>query len=146
MYRTLDNWNSTVLDAKWSLLPQVARKLICTWGSPSLDLFATHLNAKLPLYCSLIADPQAVFEDAFRHPWNDLDTYAFPSFYLVERVLAWVKRDPKSLDDSDRPSLAGESVVCRPSPPDPTTSKRYPSGIDCCASHTSIGSTEASTH
>ena len=118
-----------VLGAEWSLHPQVARKLIRTLGSPLLDLFATHLNAKLPLYCFLILDPQAVFEDAFRHPWNDLDTYAFPPFHLVERVMARVRETPKSLNDSGRPTLAGESVVRRPSPPpDPTTSGTPPVG------------------
>ena len=83
-----------VLGAEWSLHPQVVRKLIRSWGSPSLDLFATHLNAKLPLYCFLIPDPKAVFEDAFHHPWNDLDTYAFPFFHLVERVVAQVRETP----------------------------------------------------
>ena len=83
-----------VLGTEWSLHPQVARKLIRTWGSPSLDLFATHLNEKLPLYCSLILDPQAVLEDAFCHPWNDLDTYAFPPFHLVKRVVAWIRETP----------------------------------------------------
>ena len=72
-----------VLAAEWSLLPHVTKKIIRTWGSLTIDLFATHLNAKLPLYCSLIPDPQAVFEDAFRHPWNHLDMYAFPPFNLV---------------------------------------------------------------
>ena len=39
------------------------------------------------------------------------------------------QRDPKSLDDPGRPSLARESVVCRPSPPpDPTTSGTPPVG------------------
>ena len=85
-----------VLAAEWSLLPQVAKKIIRTWGSPTIDLFATHLNAKLPLYCSLIPDPQAVFEDAFRHPWNHLGVYAFPPFGLVDRVVARV-RDPPNL-------------------------------------------------
>ena len=36
-------------------------------------------------------DPQAVFEDAFRHPWDDLDLYAFPPFPLVGRVIARVR-------------------------------------------------------
>ena len=61
------------------------------WGNPSIDLFATCLNVKLPLYCSLVPDPQAVFEDAFRHPWDDLDLYAFPPFPLVGRVIARVR-------------------------------------------------------
>ena len=57
-----------VVGTEWSLHPQVARALLRAWGNPSIDLFATCLNAKLPLYCSLVPDPQAVFEDAFRHP------------------------------------------------------------------------------
>ena len=58
-------------------------------------LFATCLNAKLPLYCSLVPDPQAVFEDAFRHPWDDLDLYAFPPFALVGRVIARVQQSSR---------------------------------------------------
>ena len=83
-----------MLGAEWSLHPQVAKKIIRKWGSPTIDMFATHLNAKLPLYCSLIPDPQAVFEDTFRHPWKDLDVYAFPPFHLVERAVARVRETP----------------------------------------------------
>ena len=61
----------------------------------SAYLFATCLNAKLPLYCSLVPDPQAVFEDAFRHPWDDLDLYAFPPFALVGRVIARVQQSSR---------------------------------------------------
>ena len=57
--------------------------------------FSTCLNAKLPLYCSLVPDPQAVFEDAFRHPWNDLDLYAFPPFALVGWVIARVQQSSR---------------------------------------------------
>ena len=78
-----------------SLHPQVARELLRAWGNPSIDLFATCLNAKLPLYCSLVPDPQAVFEDAFRHPWDDLDLYAFPPFALVGRVIARVQQSSR---------------------------------------------------
>ena len=84
-----------VVGTEWSLHPQVARALLRTWGNPSIDLFATCLNAKLPLYCSLVPDPQAVFEDAFRHPWDDLDLYAFPPFALVGRVIARVHQSSR---------------------------------------------------
>ena len=80
-----------VVGTEWSLHPQVARSLLRVWGNPSIDIFATCLNAKLPLYCSLVPDPQAVFEDAFRHPWDDLDLYAFPPFPLIGRVVARVR-------------------------------------------------------
>ena len=84
-----------VVGTEWSLHPQVARALLRTWGNPSIDLFATCLNAKLPLYCSLVPDPQAIFEDAFRHPWDDLDLYAFPPFALVGRVIARVQQSSR---------------------------------------------------
>ena len=64
-------------------------------GNPSIDLFATSLNAKLPLYCSRVPDPQAVFEYAFRHPWDDLDLYAFPPFPLVGWVIARVRESSR---------------------------------------------------
>ena len=62
-----------VVGTERSLHPQVARALLRAWGNPSINFFATCLNAKLPLYSSLVPDPQAIFEDAFRHPWDDLD-------------------------------------------------------------------------
>ena len=91
-------------------------------GNPSIDLFATCLNAKLPLYCSLVPDPQAVFEDAFRHPWDDLDLYAFPPFALVGRVIARVRQSSRVAMTLVRSSLAREGVVRRlAASTDPTT-------------------------
>ena len=54
-----------VIGAAWSFHPQVATALLLAWGSPSLALFATRLTAVLPLCCSLVPDPHAVFKDAF---------------------------------------------------------------------------------
>ena len=54
-----------VIGTEWSLHPWVARDLLRRWGSPSINLFTTSLNAKLPLYCSRVPDPQAVFEMRF---------------------------------------------------------------------------------
>ena len=84
----LINRRGQVVGTEWSLHPQVARSLLRVCGNPSIDLFATCLNAKLSLYCSLVLDPQAIFEDAFRHPWDDLD--AFPPFPLIGGVVARV--------------------------------------------------------
>ena len=85
------NRHCQVVGTEWSPHPQVARSLLCVWGNPSIDLFATCLNAKLPVYYSLVPDPQAIFEDVFCHPWDDLDLYTFPPFPLVGRVIARVR-------------------------------------------------------
>ena len=84
-----------VVGTEWSLHPQVVRSLLRVWDNPLIDLFATSLNVKLPLYCSLVPDAQAVFEDAFRHPWDDLDVYGFPPFPLVGRVIARVRESSR---------------------------------------------------
>ena len=111
-----------VVGTEWSLHPQVARALLRTWGNPSINLFATCLNAKLPLYCSLVPDPQAVFEDAFRHPWDDLDLYAFPSLCSGRSGDRSRPTVIASRDDSGRTSLAREGVVRRlAASTDPTT-------------------------
>ena len=98
----------------WSLHPQVARSLLRVWGNPSIDLFATCLNAKLPLYCSLVPDPQAVFEDAFRHPWDDLDLYAFPPFPLVGRVSAHVQESASPDPTTPGSALLGQAASAAP--------------------------------
>ena len=77
---------------EWTLHRQVAKALLSSWGSPSIDLFALRLNAQLPVYCSLVPDDQAALEDAFRHPWDNLDVYAFPPFALLGKVLSRVRQ------------------------------------------------------
>ena len=102
-----------VVGTEWSLHPQVARALLRAWGNPSIDLFATCLNAKLPLYCSLVPDPQAVFEDSFRHPWDDLCS-GRSGDRPRPRVVA-------CRDDSGRASLARGVVRRLAASTDPTT-------------------------
>ena len=111
-----------VVGTEWSLHPQVARSLLSALGNPSIDLFATCLNVKLPLYCSLVPDPQAVFEDAFRHPWGNLVSASFgrPGSLRVPSLSSGRSGDrpcPRVVacrDDSGRASLAREGVVRRP--------------------------------
>ena len=49
---------------EWSLCPQIFKQIAKLWEHPQVDLFATKLNAKLPLYVSLIPDAQAWAVDA----------------------------------------------------------------------------------
>ena len=76
-----------VIGTEWSLDQGVAEEIFRLLGTPTLDLFATRWNTKLPLYCSLVPDPMAVMEDAFMHPWDGLEVYAFPPFALIRQVL-----------------------------------------------------------
>ena len=116
-----------VIGTEWCLYPRVARDLLRHWGSPSIDLFATSLNAKLPLYCSPVPDPQAVFEDSFSSSLGQPGPVSISTLSSGRKGGGSSQRDPQSLHDSDSrphpppPHLAREGVVRRPSPY-PTTS------------------------
>ncbi len=72
---------------EWSLRKDVAGVLINRWGDPMVDLFATRVNAKLPLFVSPVPDAAAWGVDAMSFEWRRLDAYAFPPFILIPRVL-----------------------------------------------------------
>ena len=61
-----------IQSAEWSLSPQIFKKVSRVWESLQVDLFATSLNKKLPLYVSPIPDPQAWAVDALNIPWENL--------------------------------------------------------------------------
>lgn len=54
---------------------------------PTIDLFASRLNAKCSRYVSWKPDPGAEFIDAFSSSWSSFKFYAFPPFSLVNRCL-----------------------------------------------------------
>ena len=56
--------SNQVQSTEWSLHPQVFKQICQKWFTPHVDLFATHLNHKLPLYVSPIPDPRAWDIDA----------------------------------------------------------------------------------
>ena len=51
--------SNQVQSTEWSLHPQVFKQICHKWFTPPVDLFATHLNHKLPLYVSPVPDPNA---------------------------------------------------------------------------------------
>ena len=77
--------------SEWALHPEVCRVVFQVWGSPLVDLFATALTRRLPLYVSPLADQTAWKREAFSFPWEGLVLYAFPSFALICRVLVRVQ-------------------------------------------------------
>ena len=55
------------------------------WFTPHVDLFATYLNHKVPLYVS--PDQHAWDIDALNINWSGLTAYAFPPTALLHRVI-----------------------------------------------------------
>ena len=76
-----------VISTEWTLHPRILQEVFGCWGTPMVDLFATSLNKRLPVYCSPVPDPMAWQVDAFAVPWDDLDVYAFPPFAVLRQVI-----------------------------------------------------------
>ncbi|XP_068250797.1 uncharacterized protein [Palaemon carinicauda] len=68
---------SQIVGSEWSLDQQIANKVLTLCGPPMIDLFAMCLNQKLPIYCSPVLDPQAVWHDTFQNKWDNLDCLCF---------------------------------------------------------------------
>ena len=77
---------------------QEAFKQLCAQkeiGLPTVDLFASCLNHKLPKYVSIYPDASAMFINAFTFQWEGY-VYLFPPFNLIGRVLNKVQQDKLS--------------------------------------------------
>ena len=64
--------SNQIQSTEWSLHPQVFKQICQKWFTPHVDLFATHLNHKFPLYVSPIPDPKAWDIDALNINWTGL--------------------------------------------------------------------------
>ena len=84
--------SNQVQSPEWSLHPQVFKQICQKWFTPHVDLFATHLNHKVPLYVSPIPDPNAWDIDALNINWTGLTAYAFPPTALLHRVIQNIRQ------------------------------------------------------
>ena len=80
--------SNQVQSTEWSLHPQVFKR---KWFTPDVDLFATHLNHKLPLYVSPVPDPKAWDIDALNINWTGLTAFAYPPTALLHRVIQKIR-------------------------------------------------------
>ena len=75
------------ISTEWSLNQEIANKIFQIMDFPSIDLFATRLNHRLPFYVSPIPDQKALSIDALSMDWNRIHAYAFPPFHLIPAVI-----------------------------------------------------------
>ena len=79
------------LPTEWTLEQSIVNAICDSLASPLVDLFATRLNNRLPLYVSPVPDPAAWATDALSLDWDSLHAYAFPPFVLIPQVIRKVK-------------------------------------------------------
>ena len=75
-----------VLGFEWTLAQEVVDELVVRWPA-NVDLFATALNYRLPVYFSPLNNPMAAGTDAFLQVWDGLQAYSFPPFALTRQVI-----------------------------------------------------------
>ena len=75
-----------VIGSEWTLHQEVVDHLVHKWPAV-IDLFATSLTARLPVYFSPASDSRAAGTDALLQPWDNLQAYAFLPIAIIRRVL-----------------------------------------------------------
>ena len=76
-----------VHSTEWSIHPRVLLAIKDVWTLPMVDLFATKLIHKLPVYVSPIPDPAALAVDAITLDWSNMVVFAYQPTALVSQVL-----------------------------------------------------------
>ena len=80
-------------NTKWKLDPSIFRKILELFSvKPEIDIFASHLNYKVPTYISWNPDKNAYAFDAFSISWANLKFYAFPPFSLIGASMSKIRR------------------------------------------------------
>ena len=79
--------SNQVQSTEWSLYPQVFKQICLKWFTPHVDLFATRVNHKVPLYVSPVPDQNAWDIHALNINWSCLTAYAYPPMALLHRVI-----------------------------------------------------------
>ena len=85
---------SLVVQSEWVLNQWVCKRLWALWGSPSVDLFATSQNNRVPLFFSPLPEESALGTDAFLQDWDNLEVYAYPPTKLLRRVIQKLRDSP----------------------------------------------------
>ena len=71
-----------VVGSEWTLHQEVVNQLLHKWPA-IIDLFATSLTARLPVYFAPSGDPGAAGADALLQSWDNLQAYAFPPIAII---------------------------------------------------------------
>jgi len=81
-----------VLSTEWSLCQDVFRRISEFAFEPQIDLFATSVNTKVPVFFSPLPESTALGTDAMSHPWDGMWAYAYPPTGFILEVLRKMQR------------------------------------------------------
>lgn len=79
---------------EWSISQDFFHSLDQRWGPHHVDLFASHLNHKVPRYVSWKPHPTAYKTDALQHRWHSWGRlWICPPWNLIPRVLHQIREE-----------------------------------------------------
>jgi len=81
-----------ILGTEWSLCTQVFKRIGECFFVPQIDLFATSVNHKCPVFYSPLPESTSLGTDAMSHPWDGIWAYAYPPTGFILEVLRKVQR------------------------------------------------------
>ena len=116
-----------VIGSEWTLHQEVVDQLVHRWPA-MIDLFATSLTVRLPVYFSPASDPRAAGTDALLQPWDDLQAYAFPPIAIIRRVLLKLRSSKNCELTLIRSKRSAKTAPLPPVPP-----KSAYASADCMA-------------
>jgi hypothetical protein len=89
-----DRLSRWVDSSDWRLHPIIFAKVAKVFGRPSVDCFASALNAQTPRFWSLLAEPGSEAQDFFRQNLtHERLLWINPPFALIPRILAKIKAE-----------------------------------------------------
>ena len=71
----------------WAIAQPIFKDLIRLRNFPTIDLFASRTNNKLPVFCSRTRDHLAWETNAMSFSWKNLAGYAFPPIGMIPRII-----------------------------------------------------------
>ena len=101
-----------VIGSEWTLHPEVVQDLLHQWPAV-IDLFATSLTARLPVFFAPAWEPKATGVDTFLQPWDHLQAYAFSSHSHHKESSSQSESLSQLRSDSHRPLLASKRMFAR---------------------------------
>ena len=103
-----------VIGSEWTLHQEVVDQLVHRWPAV-IDLFATALTARLPVYFSPASDPRAAGTDALLQPWGRSPSVRLSSDRHHKESSSQTEVIKELRVDSHSSVLASEGLVSRPS-------------------------------
>ena len=83
---------SKPISTEWCLDQAVCNLILSVTGYPNIDLFATRLNNRLPVYVSPIPDNIALAIDALSRNLDRIHAYTFPPFALIPAIISKIRQ------------------------------------------------------